>query len=468
MEEASHRRAGIYLRISSDIEGKGYGVERQEALCRKECKRKGWTVVEVFSDNDISAYSQKKQRPRYIAMLEAIKSRQIDAVVAWHPDRLHRQMRELVPFMDLVDKYNVTIQTVQAGEYDLSTPEGRMRAEISGSVAAYESRNKSARIRAKLEQNAARGKHHGGSRPYGWMDDRVTLNPAEADVVRLAAQLLLSGEPVKGIARTLNDLGHLSSVGRPWRDVTVRTMLKRPRNAGIRVHHGEELGPGAWEPILSTSDFRQIAAILSAPDRVTNPGKDGRVHLLSTIAKCGICGGTVVVAKGKTVTNAAGERTGGKRIYRCRKGHVSRDLLRADDFVTRAILRRLKRADAAKVLAEPSKADAAHAAAVKAQQLQDRLRDAAKGYAAGAIDFAMLTTIKADLQPQIDKAKSEAASPDRDRALGELVRDPEKVWQELTPERRRTAVRLLADITINPTHRGKVFDPEGIKIVFRG
>ncbi|BDY33002.1 recombinase family protein [Mycolicibacterium mageritense] len=467
MEEAS-RRVGIYLRISSDIEGKGYGVERQEALCRELCERKGWQVAEVFSDNDISAYNQKKQRPRYLALLEAIRSREIDAVVAWHPDRLHRQMRELVPFMDLVDKYNVRIETVQAGEYDLSTAEGRMRAEITGSVAAYESRHKSNRIKAKLEQNAARGKHHGGSRPYGWKSDRVTLDPVEAEGVREAAQLLLAGESVKAIARHMNDRGYTTSTGRPWRDVTVRDMLKRPRNAGIRVHHDEELGPGQWEPILSVSDFRQVSAILSAPGRNVNPGKNGRVHLLSTIARCGVCDGTVVVAKGKVYDGVGGRRSGGKSVYRCRNGHVIRDQQRVDDFVTKAILARLRRKDAARVLAQPGKADAAHAAAVKAQQLQDRLHDAAKGYAAGVIDFAMLTTIKADLQPQIDKAKSEAASPDRDKALGDLVRDPDEVWKSLTPERKRTVVTLLVDVTINPTHRGKVFDPDAIKVVFKG
>ena len=442
-------------------------MERQEQDGRKLCEQRGWDVIETFSDNDKSAYS-RKPRPRYNDLLAAIRERRINAVVSWHPDRLHRQLRELVAFIDLVDEYDVHVETCSAGKYDLSTASGRMQAKMLGTVAEFESEHKSERIRRKLEQNAATGRHHGGSRPFGWRDDRVTLDPVEAEVVREAAQLLLGGEPVNSIARILNERGHVTSVGRPWRDVTVRTMLRRPRNAGIRVHHGEELGPGQWELILSTAEHRQIVSILSAPGRVTNPGKNGRVHLLSTIATCGVCDGSVVVAKGKVYDGKGGRRSGGKSVYRCRNGHVIRDQARVDDFVTRAILARLKRSDAAKLLADPGKADAAHAAAVKAQQLQDRLRDAAKGYAAGAIDFAMLTTIKADLQPQIDAAKSEAASPDRDKALGELVRDPEAVWEELTPERRRTVVGLLVDVTINPTHRGKVFDPEAIVITFKG
>lgn len=439
-------------------------MERQEAACRKLCETRGWEVEEVFSDNDASAYTQKP-RARYLELLEAIRSGRIDVVVAWHPDRLHRQLRELVPFIDLVDKFGVHVETVQAGRYDLSTPAGRMNAKITGSVAEYESEHKSARIRAKLEQNAAGGRHHGGSRPFGWADDRVGLDPAEAKVVQEAARLLLSGETVRGIARLLNEAGYKTSTGREWRDVGVREMLLRPRNAGIRVHHGEEVtARGQWEPILAVEDYRQIQAILNAPGRRTNPGKDGRVHLLSGLARCGVCGGTVVVGKGKVYDGKGGRRSGGKSVYRCRSAHVLRDLQRVEDFVTRVLLARLKRADAADLLVDPGQIDAARAAAEHVQQLQDRLQDAAEAYAAGAIDLAMMTTIRASLLPEIEKAKAQASSPDRTKVLADLVRDPEAVWEELTPERRRAVVSLLMDVTLNRTTSGPRFDPDAISI----
>ncbi|MBA3489531.1 MAG: recombinase family protein, partial [Longispora sp.] len=50
-------RAGIYVRISQDREGAGLGVARQETDCRALCERLGWTVVDVYADNDTSAYS---------------------------------------------------------------------------------------------------------------------------------------------------------------------------------------------------------------------------------------------------------------------------------------------------------------------------------------------------------------------------------------------------------------------------
>ena len=82
--------AAIYVRISRDRAGAGLGVERQEHDCRELAARLGWPVVEVFTDNDLSAYSGRP-RPAYRAMIEAVRAGRVQAVLAWHPDRLHRR-----------------------------------------------------------------------------------------------------------------------------------------------------------------------------------------------------------------------------------------------------------------------------------------------------------------------------------------------------------------------------------------
>ncbi|MEU6424774.1 recombinase family protein [Microbispora sp. NPDC046973] len=50
------RRAAICCR-SQDRAGAGLGVARQEADCRVLAERRGRQVVDVYSDNDVSAYS---------------------------------------------------------------------------------------------------------------------------------------------------------------------------------------------------------------------------------------------------------------------------------------------------------------------------------------------------------------------------------------------------------------------------
>jgi DNA invertase Pin-like site-specific DNA recombinase len=481
--ETSRRLVGIYTRINSDPGDEKLGVQRQEEDAGKLCKARGWDVVEVFCDNDLSAFNPRKTRPAYQDMLDAVRLGKINTIVAWHPDRLHRQTRELVPFIDLINDHGVRIETVTAGPYDLSTPSGRVAARILGSVAEFESEHKSARIKRKLEENAAKGKHHGGSRPYGWYEDDLgkgkycSVNPEEAEVVRRATAMLLAGQSLRMITHILNAEGHKTATGKPWRAVGVRDMINRPRNAGLRSRGRQRkdesredrpfeiLGPGGeWESILSAEQFYQVHAYLSNPARRTHPGRDGRVHLLSSLARCGLCGGSLFVGTGKGGT----PKSKAERVYRCRRGEVVRSQRFVDDLVTRVILARLALPDAKDLLVDRSQVDKARLAAAEVQHLQDRMKDAAEAYGAGKITMVQLTTINAAIMPGLEKAKAGAASPDRSKVLGDLVgRNPAEVWQEITPDQRRAAVALLVDVTIMPTKKGRGFDPEAIKITWR-
>ncbi|MGZ6528310.1 MAG: recombinase family protein, partial [Actinomycetota bacterium] len=74
---------------------------RQEADCRDLVARREWAVAGVYVDDDRSAYSGKP-RPGYEELIADLKAGRINAVVAWHPDRLHRSPRELEDFIDLL------------------------------------------------------------------------------------------------------------------------------------------------------------------------------------------------------------------------------------------------------------------------------------------------------------------------------------------------------------------------------
>lgn len=71
MTTAKATRAAFYVRISQDRGGAGLGIARQEEDCRALCARKGWDVVDVYPDNDVSAYSGAP-RPKWQELMEDI------------------------------------------------------------------------------------------------------------------------------------------------------------------------------------------------------------------------------------------------------------------------------------------------------------------------------------------------------------------------------------------------------------
>jgi site-specific DNA recombinase len=290
MTEASPRRAAIYCRISHDKTGAGLGVERQEQDCRELAARLGWSVTEVFCDNDLSAYSGKR-RPRYRAMLEAIRAGRVDAVLAWHTDRLHRSPIELEEYISVCNEgREVPTHCVKAGTLDLSTPSGRMLARTLGTLARYESEHRGERVAAAALQRAQAGERSGGPRPFGYEDDGITVREPEAVAVRAAVESVLAGASLRSVARELNATGLTTSMkGRSWDAHSVRALLLRSRNAGLRDHQGQAIGPANWPAIVPEEQWRAVVAILTDPARRTSPS-DARVKWLgSGIYRCAGC-----------------------------------------------------------------------------------------------------------------------------------------------------------------------------------
>lgn len=76
---------------------------------------------------------------------------------------------------------------------------------------------------------------HTGQAPYGfeWKSDRLCLVTEEASIRKLAFELYAELQNKAAVARRLNDLGHLTRRGGPWRDVTVLRLLSCPSARGV-------------------------------------------------------------------------------------------------------------------------------------------------------------------------------------------------------------------------------------------
>jgi hypothetical protein len=241
-------------------------------------------------------------------------------------------------------------------------------------------------------------------------------------------------------------------------------MVLRARNAGLRSYLGEVVGAGQWEPIVDPVDYHALLARLTAPGRRTTPGRDGKTHLLSGVARCGVCGEVVRVGLGKAYKGVRG-----KPIYRCRaRACVSREQRWTDTLVAEVVVQRLARPDAVDLLRHADE-DEARQAARLVDELRERLSDAAEAYAAGTLTLAQITTITATLEPKINEAATVVLNPQRARLFAGVIgeRNVRDAWEAVGPARRREMVSALMDVTILPTRSGPVRDPESVRITWK-
>ena len=109
--------------------------------------------------------------------------------------------------------------------------------------------------------------------------------------MREIAARIVAGDSINGITRSLNERELPSPTGKMWGKQMVRHVVLRERNVALRVHHGEVIGDAAWPPILDSNLWEQVRAVIRDPQRRTSSGT-AAAHLLSGIARCGVCGAT--------------------------------------------------------------------------------------------------------------------------------------------------------------------------------
>lgn len=437
------KAAAIYCRISDDQDGTGKGVARQQQDCLELADRLGWGVAGVYTDNDISAY-RGKRRPEYERMLADLDAGAVDGVIAWHPDRLHRQPRELEHFIAAVDAAGAPVSTVTAGDLDLSTAEGRLHARITGAVARHESEHKSERIRRKALELAQAGKvSGGGTRPFGFEADRRTVRENEADIIRAAAAEVLAGGTLWGICNRWNDQGVATVTGARWTPQVLRRMLTSGRIAGWREHKGDLVAEAEWPAIISRADLERLRSLLLDPARQTNR-RASRYLLTGGIARCGLCHAPLI-ARG---------RGGGTRGYTCATQHGGCGRVRVaaepfEDYVTAEVLKALDRPALWKGLAEAERKKGPDESAILEEIAADEasLEElAADYYVRKAVPKRSFLAAQGQLEARISANRARLSTTTGSRAMDTLKAhrgDLAARWEELPIDARRAIVAAV-------------------------
>ena len=452
----------VYARISADHDGTALGVTRQLDDCHQLAARLGWTVAEDYVDNDLSAYSGKR-RPRFTQMLEDITDGLRDGVIVYHVDRLTRRPIELEQFLGTVTAAKVQhIRFVTGIDGNIADGDSLLMLRIVNAVGANESDTKSRRVRRKLDEVAASGKPHGGSRrPYGFEDDRISHRPEEAAIIRTLADRFIAGESLRSLCVWLGEHDIRTVFGKPWRTTTLRDVLTSGRIAGLRRHRNAIIGPGNWEPIITATQRERILALLE--QRRTTGQRSPRSYLLTGLLRCGKCASTLYASRREH-----------SRRYVCVAGPDHHGCGRltivaepVEQLLADAVLYRLDTPELAAALAGINSADQ-HTAALSDALASDRqqMDDLAAMWANHEITRPEWIAARQPIEGRIKDTERRLARLTRTSTLSDLVgngialRDQ---WASLNLTRQHAIVKAVLDFaTIASANGRNTFDPDRV------
>ena len=130
------KKAGIYIRVSTfDQAREGFSLGEQEKRLREFCDFKRYEIFKVYKAAGISDKNDK--RPAYQEMIQDVKDKKINVIVALKLDRLTRSFYDIEKLMKFVNDYECDIDCM-ADESNTTTSNGRMVMRIMTSVSQNE------------------------------------------------------------------------------------------------------------------------------------------------------------------------------------------------------------------------------------------------------------------------------------------------------------------------------------------
>jgi DNA invertase Pin-like site-specific DNA recombinase len=227
-----------YLRVSSEGQLDGYGLDRQERDIRRWAKANGHRLVHWCRDEGRSGALDVADRPGLACAVDTISSGLAKGVIVGNIDRLARALTVQEAALALIWKLGGSVFTAEAGEVPQDDPDDPMRTairQVMGVFAELDRKNVTKRLRDGRRAKAASGKKSVGAYGYGYRgagkgrERDAAPDPSEQVAVRRIVELRQEGASYRQIAAELDAEGLPPRRAEHWSPMSVRSVVERTK-----------------------------------------------------------------------------------------------------------------------------------------------------------------------------------------------------------------------------------------------
>jgi len=321
------KRVAVYARVSTARQAENdISIPDQLAHAKRFCASKGWSLFSEYVDAGASARDDK--RPQFQRMMEAVcvDPSPIDVVLIHSQSRFFRDVTGYSFWKRKLEKFGVSVvsMTQDFGE----GASANFAETVLAAADQYSSEETAKHVTRTMLENARQGFWNGSQAPFGYrtveaerrgqrIKKRLEIEDREAATVRQIFGLFLKGDDtngpmgVKDITSWLNRNGFRNRNGNPYYVSIVHAILTRDAYSGVYYYNTHDSRTRRARPkdewiavevpqIIPVKDFKRVQALLhSRRPNMTAPRTSNNEVLLSGLARCDSCGGSMMLRTGK-------------------------------------------------------------------------------------------------------------------------------------------------------------------------
>lgn len=303
------KRVAAYARVSCGKDAMLHSLASQVDYYRNYiCRHPGWEYAGVYADE--AKTGTKDSREQFQRLLTDCRAGKIDHIVTKSISRLARNTVTLLETVRELKSLGISVY-FEEQNIDTSTADGELMLSILASYAQEESLSTSENMKWRIHSNFQNGLAWNPTLlGYRYDHGSYTIEPTEAETVRLIFDSYLQGMGATAIAKMLNESTAVSRFGNGWGQRSIMAILqnytytgnlllqktfsenhltkkKRYNQGELPMYHIQD----SHEAIISKEQFDAVQEeIRRRAKKHSRPHQNKGKYPFSGLLVCGECG----------------------------------------------------------------------------------------------------------------------------------------------------------------------------------
>ena len=305
----TQKRVAAYARVSCGKDAMLHSLASQVDYYRNYiCRHPGWEYAGVYADE--AKTGTRDSREQFQRLLTDCRSGKIDHIITKSISRLARNTVTLLETVRELKTLGISVY-FEEQNIDTATADGELMLSILASYAQEESLSTSENMKWRIHSNFQNGLAWNPTLlGYRYDHGSYTIEPTEAETVRLIFDTYLQGMGATAIAKMLNESTSVSRFGNGWGQRSIMQILqnhtytgnlvlqktfsedhlskkKRYNKGELPMYHIQD----SHEAIISLEQFQAVQEEIGRrAEKHSKPHRNKGKYPFSGMLVCGNCG----------------------------------------------------------------------------------------------------------------------------------------------------------------------------------